>query len=106
MTVKPKNIPNTWVDPDDAPELDDEFFERATPMVGDKKVTKTEYVAAVKKRIGRPPVEIKRPTLNMRIDADILDALKASGKGWQTRVNDLLRADIKAGRLKSVNSSH
>lgn len=43
---------------------------------------------------GRPPVAIKRPTMTMRIDPDILAALKASGKGWQTRVNDLLRKEV------------
>ena len=26
--------------------------------------------------------------------------LKATGQGWQTRVNELLRADIESGRLK------
>ncbi len=35
----------------------------------------------------------------IRFDADVLDALKASGPGWQTRVNDALRADIRAKRL-------
>ncbi|WP_200843440.1 BrnA antitoxin family protein [Pantoea sp. 18069] len=35
----------------------------------------------------------------IRFDQDVLAALKATGKGWQTRANDLLRADIEAGRL-------
>ena len=43
---------------DDAPELDDAFFERATVYEGDRVV-----------RRGRPPLEVRRPTLNMRIDA-------------------------------------
>lgn len=41
-----------------------------------------------------PPLAHKRPTLNMRIDADVLEALRASGKGWQTRVNAILRREI------------
>ncbi|QHI97628.1 hypothetical protein GT347_06275 [Xylophilus rhododendri] len=44
----------------------------------------------------------KSPTkvaTTIRIDADVLEALKATGRGWQTRANDLLRADIEAGRL-------
>jgi uncharacterized protein (DUF4415 family) len=36
---------------------------------------------------------------NIRFDPDVLAALKATGPGWQTRANDLLRADIEAGRL-------
>lgn len=102
MTAKSKNTPTAWVDPDDAPELGDDFFSKATPMIAGSPVTGEEYATAVKKRMGRPPVAVKRPTLNMRIDPDVLEALKASGRGWQTRVNDLLRADIQAGRLEHI----
>ena len=30
----------------------------------------------------------------MRIDPDVLEALKALGKGWQTRVNAILRHEV------------
>lgn len=87
-----------WTDPDDAPELGADFFAKAKKMVGGREVTNQQFQAA-KKRMGRPPVEVKRPTLNMRVDADVLEALRSSGPGWQTRVNAALRADLKAGRL-------
>lgn len=48
---------------------------------------------------GRPRVAVKRPTLNMRVDADVLAYLRATGKGWQTRVNALLRDAMAQGRL-------
>jgi uncharacterized protein (DUF4415 family) len=89
-----------WVDPDDAPELDDEFFAKATRKVGGKEVTEAEFDAA-KKRMGRPPLETRKVSLNMRVDPDILEALKATGQGWQTRVNDLLR---RGGRCHSRSS--
>ncbi len=41
----------------------------------------------------------KKPTkvpTTIRVDADVLAALKASGKGWQTRVNEALRAWLKS----------
>ncbi|MCK9507776.1 MAG: BrnA antitoxin family protein [Pigmentiphaga sp.] len=50
-------------------------------------------------RPGRPPVAVKRPTLNMRVDADVLEYLRASGKGWQTRVNALLREAVENGKI-------
>jgi uncharacterized protein (DUF4415 family) len=28
----------------------------------------------------------------MRIDPDVLDAFKATGPGWQTRINDALKS--------------
>lgn len=50
-------------------------------------------------RRGRPAVAVKRPTLNMRIDADVLEHLRGLGKGWQTRVNRLLREAVENGRI-------
>ena len=50
-------------------------------------------------RRGRPPVAVKRPTLNMRVDADLLEHLRGLGKGWQTRVNQLLREAVDKGRI-------
>ena len=40
----------------------------------------------------------KRPTLNMRVDADVLDAFKATGPSWQTRINAVLRDAVEHGR--------
>jgi len=37
----------------------------------------------------------KVPT-TIRFDADILAALKASGRGWQTRVNEAMREWVKS----------
>jgi uncharacterized protein (DUF4415 family) len=57
--------------------------------------------ATIKRRRGRPAVPVKRPTLNMRVDAEVLDALKATGPGWQTRINALLRDAVKRGLVKA-----
>jgi uncharacterized protein (DUF4415 family) len=61
----------------DAPPLDDAFFERA--------------------KLLQPPVLGKRHT-GLRIDADVLDWFKAQGKGWQTRMNAVLRAYMEGQR--------
>ena len=50
---------------------------------------------------GRPAVAVKRPTLNMRIDAEVLEAFKATGAGWQTRINAVLRDAVAHGVTKS-----
>lgn len=59
---------------------------------------------AARNKGGRPRGSVKAnakvPT-NIRFDPDVLEALKATGTGWQTRVNELLRADIQAGRHMS-----
>ena len=48
---------------------------------------------------GRPRLARPKSALTMRVDADVLDALKASGPGWQTRVNALLKDAVEHGRL-------
>ena len=43
---------------------------------------------------GAQRAPLKVPT-TIRFDADVLAELKASGRGWQTRVNDAMRAWLK-----------
>lgn len=53
--------------------------------------------AQVRRGRGRPPLPVPRPTLNMRVDADVLAAFKATGPGWQTRINAVLRSAVEDG---------
>lgn len=54
-----------------------------------------EQVASMRP-YGRPKSQhpLKQST-TIRFDADVLAALKATGKGWQTRVNDAMREWVK-----------
>lgn len=81
MTVSKRAMHTDWVDSDDAPELTDEFFERADEYVGDR---------LVRRGPGRPLGSHKTAT-TIRLDDDVLDAFKATGRGWQTRVNAALK---------------
>jgi len=36
----------------------------------------------------------RKEAVKIRLDADVLAALRASGDGWQTRINDALRASL------------
>ena len=61
-----REIAQVWIDPDDAPELTEEFFEQATPMIGDKVVSKDEFKRAAKTALrGRPPVAAPRKAINI-----------------------------------------
>ncbi|MDO5653624.1 MAG: BrnA antitoxin family protein [Brachymonas sp.] len=52
------------------------------------------------RRRGRPPLEATKKEVKLRIDPDVVDALRATGTGWQTRINDMLRASLQlAGKL-------
>jgi uncharacterized protein (DUF4415 family) len=53
-------------------------------------------------RRGRPVGSVATVTkspVKLRLDPDVLAALRATGKGWQTRVNALLREAVGSGRL-------
>jgi uncharacterized protein (DUF4415 family) len=39
-------------------------------------------------------VTVKKTSVQIRIDNDVLEALKAKGKGYQTRINDILRQAV------------
>lgn len=57
----------------------------------------------VARRRGRPAgttQAVTKEPVKLRLDADVLAALRASGDGWQTRINDMLRASLHlAGRI-------
>ena len=68
-------------DYDEIPELGDEFFQGADEH---------RAGALVKRGRGRPAGSSKSQ-MNLRIDLDVIEAYKAQGEGWQTRMNDALR---------------
>ena len=88
MTAKSAVTKNTLVDLDDAPELTDNWFEKADLMQGTKLV-----------RRGRPAGQTKA-LQTVRFDLDVLAAFKATGKGWQTRMNEALREWMKEHPMK------
>ena len=90
MTAKSAVTKNILVDPDDAPELTAIWFEKADLMQGTKLV-----------RRGRPAGQTKA-SQTVRFDLDVLAAFKATGKGWQTRMNEALREWMKEHSMKHV----
>ena len=86
MPKKKSSGASKWVDPDDAPELTKEFFERGEIRHGETVL-----------RRGRPPLTHPKQAVKLRLDADVLAAYRKTGRGWQTRINADLR---KARKLK------
>lgn len=38
--------------------------------------------------------------MKLRLDSEVVDALRATGPGWQTRINELLKARISRGKVR------
>jgi len=74
-------------DPDALP-LTDKEWEAAKP-----------FMRIGARPVGRPKSEAPKPKVTLRISPDVLAALRASGKGWQTRVNAVLREAVASGRV-------
>lgn len=60
-------------------------------------VLPVEFLAAIKR--GRPPLERPKKMVSLRMDQDVIDALQASGPGWQTRVNAAIKELLAAHKL-------
>ncbi|MFC7611714.1 BrnA antitoxin family protein [Teichococcus aestuarii] len=60
---------STWVDPDDAPELTDAFFAKAEVREGETVV-----------RRGRPAVANPKVQVTLRLDQDVVERMRATGR--------------------------
>jgi uncharacterized protein (DUF4415 family) len=97
MTGKERSTKPSWIDPDDAPELSDDVWNRAQIAVGGKVVR--EATGTLTRR-GRPPVagEAKQQ-VTLRLAPNVVRYFKETGSGWQTRLNAVLERHV-AGTLK------
>jgi uncharacterized protein (DUF4415 family) len=78
-------------DPDDAPELLNDFFRHGELRHGDRLV-----------RRGRPPLSGKPKTaITLRLDEDVVTAYRETGEGWQTRIN----ADLRRARKLNIRTA-
>lgn len=53
-----------------------------------------DLAESIRRGRGRPPLESPKKQVTLRIDADVLERLRASGKGWQGRVNEVLKKTV------------
>ncbi|MBK7050832.1 MAG: hypothetical protein RL710_665 [Pseudomonadota bacterium] len=85
--------PNPELVDDENPEWTDEMFKQSVRLDG--------LPASLQAKLrGRPKAIVTKEAVKLRLDADVLAALRASGDGWQTRINDTLRASLHlAGRV-------
>jgi uncharacterized protein (DUF4415 family) len=97
MTANSDATVASWIDPDDAHELTDTQLAEADLYQGDK---------FIRRGGGRPKGSGKKELVSLRIDRDILDHFREGGPGWQTRINDALRAALKRDRRTTGRFAH
>jgi len=86
---------NRTVD-EDSPEMTARHFAAARRLRDDM----PEVVEAFKRSRGRPKLEQPKTRVSLRLDPDIIAAYKATGKGWQKRINETLARALVRNRAK------
>jgi uncharacterized protein (DUF4415 family) len=74
------------------PEWTEEDFQQSRPA-GEllPELVGPQAASEMLKSRGRPKAAVTKTHVNIRLDADVLEAFKATGRGWQTRINSALR---------------
>jgi len=82
-------------DYDDIPKLTEADIARGTWVKNGTPISAEEGQAVFTRRLrGRPTVAQRKKTVSIRLSDDVLTALKATGKGWQTRIEATLRHSL------------
>lgn len=76
-----------WDEVSDNPDLTDAELAALRPA---RELPPDIYAALPRNRGGRPRAASPKVQLTLRVDRLVLDAYKATGPGWQTRMHDVL----------------
>lgn len=89
--------PNPELIDSDNPEWADVDFARARPASEVlPELFGNQAAQTMLKPRGRPRAEVVKERITIRFDADVLEAFRSTGKGWQTRMNDAMRDWVRA----------
>lgn len=70
---------------------EDAAIQRGIDQDPDTFIPTDSQFSRMKRRGGRPKLEHPKILLTVRYDADIVERFRATGEGWQTRMNNALR---------------
>jgi len=84
MPMKKPITKGKWTDPEEAPRLDHDWFERAEIRQGD-------HLTRAARPAGRPRKTAPKTAVSLRLDPDVLSFFRGGGRGWQSRINAALR---------------
>ena len=97
VTAKRATTKKPWVDPDDAPVWTADQFERAELAIGGVVIRPANGTLT---KPGRPKSANAKKSVHLRLSPEVLAWFRATGPGWQTRIDEVLRKATKLGARK------
>ncbi len=80
-----------WDEVDDNPEATDDELKEFRPF---REVYPDIAEAIDRKLAGRPKSETPKQAISIRLDAEVVARFRATGDGWQSRMNEALRKAV------------
>lgn len=77
-----------WDEVMDFPELTDEELATARPF----REVFPELYEQIQRSRGRPPKAAPKRQISIRLDPEVIEKFRATGPGWQSRINEVLKA--------------
>ena len=88
---KPDHVSQEDWDDMDIPEWSEQDFRNARPTAE----AVPELADAYRRSRGRPAGSNKQ-LISLRLDKDVIEHFRATGPGWQARINDTLKASFRS----------
>ncbi|MHB8883597.1 MAG: BrnA antitoxin family protein [Methylovirgula sp.] len=97
LPKKPDHIAQVDWDDVDSPEIGDALFAKMRPVrdVAPELIALQDHL---EKKRGRPKAEATKELHSIRLSAEVVEHFKAGGAGWQTRLDEALRAIVHKAR--------
>lgn len=102
MTEKRRDTVADWQRRIDAHVITPEEYEEIPELTDADFARGVLHIGGVPVRRGRPKAEKRKALLSVRLDEDVIAHFRATGAGWQSRINDALR---KAARLRPAKAT-
>ena len=94
MKHKPKSISKQDWESVASPPLSNDLLARMKPV--------RESHPEIPKRVRGPQKAPRKVPVSIRLSAEVVEYFKSQGKGWQTKINDILQNYVKTHSTEGV----
>ncbi|TPP12045.1 BrnA antitoxin family protein [Rhizobium glycinendophyticum] len=79
-----------WDEVSDNPEMTEAELRELRPF----REVFPDLAASIDRKLGRPRADNPKKAISLRLDAEVIERFKATGDGWQSRMNEALRKAV------------